>query len=66
MVTVRFWDVAGSTALAERMDPEAWTEVMNAACECLIEPVKRYGGRIARLMDDAILAFFRRAQSPRG
>jgi class 3 adenylate cyclase len=58
IVTVLFCDVTGSTALAESMDPEAWTEIMNAIFEHLIEPVERFGGTIARLMGDAILAFF--------
>jgi class 3 adenylate cyclase/tetratricopeptide (TPR) repeat protein len=58
VVTVLFCDVTGSTALAESMDPEAWTGIMNSAFEYLIEPVERYGGTVARLMGDAILAFF--------
>jgi class 3 adenylate cyclase/tetratricopeptide (TPR) repeat protein len=58
VVTVLFCDVAGSTALAEGMDPEAWTEIMNTTFEHLIQPVERYGGTVARLMGDAILAFF--------
>ena len=58
VVTVLFCDVVGSTALAEGIDPEAWTEIMNATFEYLIEPVERYGGTVARLMGDAILAFF--------
>ncbi len=58
LVTVLFCDVAGSTSLAESMDPEAWTGIMKAAFEYLIEPVERYGGTVARLMGDAILAFF--------
>jgi class 3 adenylate cyclase/tetratricopeptide (TPR) repeat protein len=58
VVTILFCDVAGSTALAEGMDPETWTEIMNATFEHLIEPVERYGGTVARLMGDAILAFF--------
>jgi class 3 adenylate cyclase len=58
VLTVLFCDVANSTALAESMDPEVWTGIMNDAFEQLIEPVERYGGTIARLMGDAILAFF--------
>lgn len=58
VVTVLFSDVVGSTAMAEQMDPEEWTEIMNAAFKRLIEPVERYGGTVARLMGDAILAFF--------
>ena len=33
VVTILFCDVAGSTALAESMDPERWTEFMNAIFE---------------------------------
>src|SRR5712692_9919800 len=47
VVTVLFCDVKGSTALAEQLDPEEWTEIMNGAFECLIAPVTRYGGTVA-------------------
>jgi class 3 adenylate cyclase len=58
VVTILFCDVKGSTALAESLDPEEWAEIMNAAFGYLIGPVQRYGGTVARLMGDAILAFF--------
>jgi class 3 adenylate cyclase len=58
VATILFCDVVGSTALAEGLDPEEWTEVMNEAFKYLIEPVYRYEGTVARLMGDAILAFF--------
>ncbi|HEY0069880.1 MAG TPA: BREX system ATP-binding domain-containing protein [Chloroflexia bacterium] len=58
IVTVLFCDVKGSTALAEQLDPEEWAEIMNGAFKYLIEPVYRYEGTLARLMGDAILAFF--------
>lgn len=58
IVTVLFCDVTGSTALAEKLDPEEWTRIMNTAFEHLTEPVNRYGGTVSRLMGDAILAFF--------
>jgi class 3 adenylate cyclase/tetratricopeptide (TPR) repeat protein len=58
IVTVLFCDVQGSTALAEQFDPEEWVEIMNGAYEYLIAPVYRYEGTLARLMGDAILAFF--------
>ncbi len=59
IVTVLFLDVVGSTALAENMDPEDWTLIMNRAFD-LLSPViiKKYEGAIARLLGDAILAFF--------
>ena len=58
VVTMLFCDVRGSTAMAEELDPEDWTDVMNEAFEHLIAPVVRYEGTVARLMGDAILAFF--------
>ncbi len=58
IVTVLFADVAGSTALAEQMDPEDWTAIMNHAFERLSPVIYRYEGTIARLMGDALLAFF--------
>ncbi len=58
VVTMLFCDVTGSTSAAERLDPEGWAEIMNGAFEYLIAPVYRYEGTLARLMGDAILAFF--------
>lgn len=58
VVTILFSDVKGSTALAENLDPEEVLEVMNGAFSVLIEPITRYEGTLARLMGDAILAFF--------
>ena len=58
IVTMLFCDVQGSTAAAERLDPEEWAEIMNGAFEHLITPVYQYEGTLARLMGDAVLAFF--------
>ncbi len=58
MVTILFSDVKGSTAMAESLDPEDVMEIMDGAFDVLIEPVYRYEGTLARLMGDAILAFF--------
>ncbi len=58
IVTVLFCDVKGSTAAAEHLDPEEWAEIMNGAFEHLITPVYHYEGTLARMMGDAILAFF--------
>ena len=58
VVTMLFCDVKGSTALAEQMDAEEWTEIINAAFERMIRPVYKYEGTVARLMGDGILAFF--------
>ena len=58
IVTMLFCDVKGSTAVAETLDPEVWTEIMNGAFEHLITPVYSYEGTLASLMGDALLAFF--------
>jgi class 3 adenylate cyclase/tetratricopeptide (TPR) repeat protein len=58
VVTMLFCDLKGSTAAAERLDPEDWTEIMNGAFAHMIKPVYQYEGTIARLMGDALLAFF--------
>ncbi len=58
VVTILFCDVTGSTAAAEQLDPEDWAEIMNGAFERMIRPVYRYEGTVARLMGDAVLAFF--------
>jgi tetratricopeptide (TPR) repeat protein len=57
-VTVLFADIAGSTVLAATLDPEVWRRVLNRAFACLTEPIQEYGGTVARLMGDGILAFF--------
>ena len=57
-VTIMFSDIKGSTAMAEDLDPEDAMEIMDGAFDLLIEPVYRYEGTLARLMGDAVLAFF--------
>jgi len=57
-VTALFADVVGSTALAEQMDAEDWTVMMNEAFDRLSGAVFRYEGTIAQLQGDAMVAFF--------
>jgi class 3 adenylate cyclase len=66
VVTVLFLDVVGSTALAENMDPEDWTLIMNRAFDVLSPIIiTSYEGAIARLLGDAILAFLGRRSRTR-
>jgi class 3 adenylate cyclase len=58
IITMLFCDVKGSTAAAEQLDPEEWTEIINGAFEHMIRPIYKYEGLVPRLMGDAILAFF--------
>ena len=44
--------------MAEQLDIKEWAEIMNEAFKYLTEPIHRYGGTVARLMGDGILAFF--------
>ena len=56
--TFLFADVAHSTAIAEKLDPEDWTEIMNGAFGFMNAAVSKYGGTVSRLMGDAVLALF--------
>lgn len=58
IVTVLFADLVGSTAVAERLDPEIWADAAGQALATMSAAVGRYGGTVARLMGDGILAFF--------
>jgi class 3 adenylate cyclase len=58
VITMLFCDVKGSTAAAEKVDPEIWTDIMNGVFEHMIRPIYKYEGLVPRLMGDAILAFF--------
>src|SRR5215213_4025241 len=58
VITMLFCDVKGSTAAAEKVDPEVWSEIMNGIFEYMIRPIYKYEGTVPRLMGDAILAFF--------
>jgi class 3 adenylate cyclase len=57
-VTILFTDIAGSTAIAERLDPEEWREVVSGAHRRVTDAVARYEGTIAQLLGDGVLAFF--------
>lgn len=57
-VTALLVDVVASTALAEQLDVETWTGLMNNAFDRIAPTVYRYEGTIARLLGDSLLAFF--------
>ncbi len=58
VVTALFADVTGSTRMAEGLDPEDWTAIMDEAFRVMIAAVESYGGRVTRLMGDGLLALF--------
>jgi class 3 adenylate cyclase/tetratricopeptide (TPR) repeat protein len=57
-VTVLFTDVAGSTALAERLQPEAVRRVMLRYFDAVARVVARHGGTIEKFIGDAVMAVF--------
>lgn len=57
-VTVVFCDLVGSTALGERLDPEALHEVKERHFGALSAEILRHGGKIEKYIGDAIMAVF--------
>src|SRR5258708_17696051 len=57
-LTILFADIAGSTAIAEKLDPEDWTVLVGTALSGLNAIAARYDGTVARLMGDGVLVFF--------
>ncbi len=58
LVTVLFSDASGYTQMAESVDAEIVRELMNLVYDKAGEIMSRYGGRIDKLMGDAVLAVF--------
>ena len=65
LVTVLFADLAGFTALAEKMDPEDVREVVNAYFARWTASIEQFGGRVEKFIGDAVMAVFGVHQSPR-
>ena len=57
-VAILFTDIVDSTAIAERLDPEDWREIITGAHQLVSQVVYRYEGTIAQLLGDGVLAFF--------
>ena len=53
-----FSDLAGSTALSARMDPEDLREIISAYQKCVAETVARFSGYVAKYMGDGVLIYF--------
>jgi class 3 adenylate cyclase len=58
IVTVLFTDVAGSTALGERLDPELLRRIMWRYFETVQGVLERHGGTVEKFIGDAVLAVF--------
>ena len=57
-VTVLFCDLSGSTALGERLDPEAMRSLMEGYYELARATVGRHGGMVEKFIGDAVMAVF--------
>ena len=58
MVTVVFADLVGFTTMAETLDPEQVRLIVDSAFERLVRDVTTFGGRVDKIVGDAILALF--------
>ena len=57
-MTVLFADLAGSTALGERLDPEDVRELQGELFDLINTEVERFGGTTEKFAGDAVLAVF--------
>lgn len=58
LVTVMFADVAGFTAMAEKLDPEQVHEIMDGCFRILMDEIHRYEGSINQFRGDGVMALF--------
>jgi class 3 adenylate cyclase len=58
LVTALFADVAGSTPLGERLDPEDLKDVLGAYALAMREEIEAEGGTVEKFIGDAVMAVF--------
>src|SRR5689334_11734232 len=57
-LTVMFCDLVGSSALAERLDPEELRTLMQAYRKACADVVARYDGHVAQYLGDGVMVYF--------
>lgn len=57
-LTVLFCDLAGSTALAARLDPEDMRDLIRAYQSACAAAIARHAGFVAKFMGDGVLSYF--------
>jgi class 3 adenylate cyclase/tetratricopeptide (TPR) repeat protein len=57
-VTIVFCDVAGSTAMGERLDPESVREVMTGFYGAMRGALEGHGGTVEKFIGDAVMGVF--------
>ncbi len=58
LITILFTDIVGSTALAERLDPEEWRKIVAKLHETVGNAISQHHGTVAQYLGDGLLAFF--------
>jgi class 3 adenylate cyclase/predicted ATPase len=57
-ITVMFCDLAGSTQLSQKLDPEDLQKLLDAYRSACSTAIRRYGGEVARYFGDGVMSFF--------
>ena len=57
-LTVLFCDLVNSTAIATRLDPEEWRELIAEYHRLAAQAIERFGGYVAQYQGDGVLAYF--------
>lgn len=58
LVTVMFADVAGFTAISEKLDPEEVHRIMDGCCRILVDEIHRFEGTVGEFRGDGVMALF--------
>jgi class 3 adenylate cyclase len=58
LVTILFCDLAGSTVLSQRLDPEDYAELVLSYQELLCDVIERNGGVVANYLGDGVVGQF--------
>src|SRR5947208_3076870 len=58
VVTVLFTDLVGTTATAERLDPEDVRKILSPYYARLRAEIERHGGTVEKFIGDAVMAVF--------
>jgi class 3 adenylate cyclase/tetratricopeptide (TPR) repeat protein len=58
VVTVVFADIVGFTTMSESRDPEQMKNIVERCFERLVVDIEAFGGRVDKIVGDAILALF--------
>lgn len=58
LATVLFCDLVGSTAIAERLDPEEYHELLERYLALALKEIHRLGGMVTQMAGDGVMALF--------